>query len=296
MSPADVHIGVESRLIDDYYRFSQRETVGPAQIETGVTRSFRSLEGLVDGLLASSESTHVVVCHGNPDLGLLVPFTQNSPHNATGLLAGALVDLVNAMAHGTLPPFPPDPRLLDAGARMGVDTATVLRLLGKLLLLRTTPPLRRVIHFRACNFGRRTSMLAGYKLLFDAALVTGPTCRMLYVEVLPGPPRPGASIQQLGGQAPTTQRTRRRVFGPASDGTAGPLLLDVRDLDTHTHVDTPLSLLDHPAQAPRWGELLTGRWTNHTANRFVLPLLWQNDESSYHCPLEERYREHFLHV
>lgn len=293
MSPAAVHQGVPSAVIEDYYRFGQRETVGPTQIETGTAQPFASFEGLADGILASAETTHVVICHGNPQQGLLTPFTAQSPHNATGEMVAALAALAQRMAQGIPPPLT-DPALLDAASKMGVDGLAVLRLIGKFVQLALPFGPSRTLHFRACNFGQNTTMLAGYKLLFNAALVTAPTCRMFYVRVPPARPPAGASIPQLAAQAPATQRTRRRMFGPAEDGSAGPLLLDVHDINGHGQVETLQSLLDNPGQAPRWGELLTGRWTNQASSSFVLPLLWRDTESSYHCPLEGGYRERLM--
>ncbi|WP_162907063.1 hypothetical protein [Allorhizocola rhizosphaerae] len=197
----------------------------------------------------------------------------------------ALADLVKALAQGTLPAF--DPRVADAASKMGVDPLAAIALVGKFLQLRQQS---RVVHFRGCNLGRDATMLNGYKLLFNASLITAPTCRMFYIRARPRRTPAGTSIAQLGGRAPTTANTRRRVF-QASDGSAGPLLVDVRDIDGHTRVESPLSQLDTPQQAPRWGELLTGRWTNTAEASFVLPVLWDNAESSYHCPLEDGYRQ-----
>jgi len=56
-------------------------------------------------------------------------------------------------------------------------------------------------------------------------------------------------------------------------------------------VETPLSVAAIPAEAPRWGEILVGRWTNVTDPSFVLPVLWDNSETSYHCPIEVGYRQ-----
>lgn len=288
MQSAVVHIGLVggAQIVNDFYQFSRLETVGPGQIETGVIRTFSTLEGLVDGILASGQQVHVVVNHGNPQQGLLIRFTSTSPHNATGPMANALGELVNALAQGTLPPL--DFRLLDAAAKMGVDPAMALQLLGRFVQLRQQ---QRMLHFRGCNLGQNTSMLHGYKLMFNASVITAPTTRMFYIRVHPRRPPAGTSIGQLAGQRPSTPTTRRRLFAAPSDGSAGPLLVDIRDIDGHTSVESPLSVLDSPAQAPRWGTLLTGRWTNTANPSFVLPVLWNNAESSFHCPLEEGYRQ-----
>src|SRR5205807_51783 len=112
--------------------------------------------------------------------------------------------------------------------------------------------------------------------VFGAAMITAPNCRVFYLRIRPGRPPSGTSISQLAGQAPSTLNTRRRLFQPPSTS-MGPLLVDVRDIDGHTRVDSPLSVLDNPAQAPSWAEILTGRWSN-TASEFVLPVLWNDSE------------------
>jgi hypothetical protein len=292
MGLAPVHNGLAgagAAIADDYYRFSQRETFGPGQIETEATaRAFTTLGELLDHIIASAETTHVIVNHGNPSQGLLIRFTTGSPHNATGPVAATLGNLV---VQGTLPsPF--DPRLLNLAAQMGVDVFAVLQLLGRFVQVAQRRP---ILHFRGCNLGGDTTMLQGYKLAFGAAMITAPNCRMFYLRIRPRRTPTGTTIAQLAGQAPTTPNTRRRRF-PAPSGTpVGPLLADVRDIDGHTQVESPLSVLDDPAEAPIWGELLTGRWTG-TAREFVLPVLWNNNETSFHCPLEVGYRQRLTSV
>lgn len=288
MSPAPVHSGIlgGSLIVNDYYRFSQLETIGPAQIETeSTTRSFSTLDELLDHILATAEQTHIVVNHGSPTQGLLIRFSPNSPYNATGLVAQALANLVDALVQGTLPPF--DGRLLNVALQMGVSPPEALLLLEKFVRVRQRNP---ILHFRGCNLGGNTAMLNFYKLLFGAALITAPNCRMFYLRIRPRRPASGTSIAQLAVQAPSTANTRRRLFQAPGVSSVGPLLVDVRDIDGHTNVDSPLSVLDDPAQAQRWGELLTGRWTN-TAPEFVLPVLWNDFETSFHCPLEVSYRQ-----
>lgn len=206
---AVVHIGIThgAGIVTDYYRLCQRETIGSGQIETGAIRAFGSLEDLLDGIIGSPENTHVIVCHGNPQQGLLTPFTANSPHNATGPMARVLADLVHALQSGTLPPF--DPGLLNAASQMGIDALSALRLVGKLAQVSQRGV---ALHLRACNLGQNDSLAKGYKLAFGAQLLTAPQVRMMYVRINPARPNPGVSITQLGGQAPTTPRTRRRVF------------------------------------------------------------------------------------
>ena len=80
------------------------------------------------------------------------------------------------------------------------------------------------------------------------------------------------------------------MFQPPSESAVGPLLIDIRDIDGHTRVDSPLSVLDEPVHAATWGRLLTGRWDGEERS-FVLPVLWENTEQSFHCPLEVGYRE-----
>jgi hypothetical protein len=295
-----VHIGITegAAIVSDYYQMCQRETLGGGQIETGAIRTFGSLEGLLDGIIASPENTHVVVCHGNPQQGLLTPFTTGSPHNATGLMVGALTALVRALQSGTLPPF--DPTLVNAASQMGIDPVSSLRLVGKLMQVSQRGI---ALHFRACNLGNSDSMARAYKAAFGAGVVTAPKVRMLYIRINPGRPGPGVSIVQLSNQSPTTPpgqgiETRRRVF---FGGALGPLLIDVRDINGHTNVNSPLTLLDQPAQASQWATVLLNRWTGPAGVGFVLPIMWgdrltDGTSVTYHCPLEVGYRERLTFV
>jgi hypothetical protein len=289
---APVHVGISggSGIVNDFYRLSARESIGPALIETETnTRAFTTLEELVDHLAASNEQTHVIVNHGSPTQGLLIKFTANSPHNATGLVAQALSALVAAQAAGTLPIF--DPALVNVAAQMGITPFETVQLLAKLVPLRSR---NLLLHFRGCNLGGNTSLLNGYKLLFGAVVITAPNCRMFYLRIRPAA-RAAASILAMENQPPSTTNTRRRVFRPSGNNPAGPLLVDVRDIDGHTNVDSPLSLAEQPAAVPSWGELLTGRWSG-TGAEFVLPVLWNDTEGSFHCPVEVGYRQRLTTV
>ncbi len=292
---AAVHIGPiggGEPIVADFYRHCQRETVGPGQIETDATaRTYSTLEGLLDGILASGASTHVIVNHGSPDQGLLIRFTSTSPHNATGPIVSALAALTDALAQGTLSPF--DPRVVDAAARMAVDPLTAMNLISRFAQVRARRP---VVHFRGCNLGRDTTMLRGYKAVLGAPMVTAPAARMFYLRIRPRRPPAGTSIPQLAGRPPSAPGTRRRMFPAPADGSVGPLLVDIRDIDGHARVESPLSVLDSPAAAPAWGALLTGRWTGPADGSFVLPALWSNTESTFHCPLEVGFRERLSFV
>jgi hypothetical protein len=295
---AAVHIGVifNAGLVREYFQRCALETPskGAARFPTGEISSFATLEELLDHLLARDETTHVIVNHGNDKDGLLVPFAAGAQHNATGRAIEDLSALANearffllARAH-----LPPDsPKVTRLAPIMGVRPATVARLAEKLAEVRKK---KLRLEIRGCNIGKNATMLKNYKAAFGADAVTAPSCRMFYVRILPHKPRRGTSLGQLSGQQPTTAKTRRRLFA-IPRRLPEPLIVDVRDIDGHTKVDSE-SFMDVPTRAIDWAVEINGIWKQSpqgTGNdRFVLPVMWEDEnDPSYHCPLDVSYRQ-----
>lgn len=289
--PAPVHLGLEdpTNLVADFYRYSSRESIGPALLETeNEPTKYKSLEQLVDHLLASRELTHVVVNHGNAKDGLLIKFTANSPFNATGPMVRPLASLVAAYGSGVLPIF--DPRLVNVAAQMGVSPIESLSLLAKLLQLQSR---KLFLHLRGCSVGADKSLLEAYKVLFGARLITAPRCRMLFHRIKPAF-RPATVITALERQAPRLAKTRRRVFRIGPNPGAGVLLIDVTDVDGHTRVENSSSI-SQVTSVQSFADFLVGRWVG-SKSEFILPVLWCDVEQSYHCPIEFGYRERLVGV
>ncbi len=91
---------------------------------------------------------------------------------------------------------------------------------------------------------------------------------------------------------PTRPRTRRRFFSDPSQGSAGPIIIDITDLDGHTNVQ-PAAFMNDPRHATDWANRFLTTWRQAPAgagnDRFVLPVMWDDLESTFHLPLEPGY-------
>ncbi|WP_343714760.1 peptidoglycan-binding domain-containing protein [Inquilinus sp.] len=277
-------LGARRRLVDDYYLNCGFETVGPGQITTSSPDHYATFEELIDILLRRAEPQQVIVNHGNPSQGLLMPFARGTQFTATGGAIFNLSELANSAEQGPLDPDSFGVR--DTSALMGVPPATTIRIVNKLVALRKK---RLILHFRACNIGGNRGMVSTYKAAFGAAMITFHGCRLLFVEVRPAQIKAGRSIDEFRGFANTVRR-RIRVFDDPI-GLLSPLALQIDDIDGHTRVAT-IAVIEQllAGQAGGWAEFMVRRWRQASPSAFVMPVMWENGELTYHCPLEEGWR------
>jgi hypothetical protein len=313
MADAVVHIGPfpnQDRarpLIRRFYERCALEVVGPGRVSTGDIKVFDTLEELIDNITGRRETFQVVVAHGDPKHGMIIPFTAEGPAraNATGLIIDRLASLVKSWSPsnplGVTSPFSslggsaPDPTLVGLAVDMDVSLAVVGRLVGKLAALKPV-----ILELRGCHLAENGNLglLTGYKNAFKALSVSGPDGRMFYVSVLPHTPK---SPQTMGALATVTLsgRTRRRVFRDDTTpalSQAGPLILDVHDIDGHTQVDTD-AFMSQPAQNGPWAQAINGAWNGPAADGFVTQVIWQDkDTKIYHTPWQVSYRSHIQRV
>ena len=230
----------------------------------------------------------IVVSHGHSEHGLIMKFTQASPHTATGLLIDDLADLADQQAKGQLSEG--DRALKDAAAKMGIKAAGALELVKKLVRLRAK---KRMVHVRGCNLGASKSLMEGYKRAFGLLCITAPNCRNVYSGINTKKPPKGTTVDALGQTGPKTPKTRRRLFTWPQNQKVGSLVIDIRDIDGHTRLDSE-SFLTDPSLASSWGEQLLGTWrqapSGTNSNSFILQIFWDNDETSWHTPLEGGFR------
>jgi hypothetical protein len=290
---AVVHNGLDdgANIVNDYYLFAHRDTdARRGHIETeAATRAFRTLDDLLDHILETPDQTHVIVAHGSPEQGLLIRFRRTSKLDATGPVLGGIADLVDAFAQATRPLS--DDKLNKVASATGLSPFEVRELVAKFARVQERKP---ILHFRGCNLGRNTGTLADLKRVFGAVRITAPNCRMLYIRINPRA-QSADSIARLAAHGNPDPKTRRRSFQPPSTSSVGPLLIDVRDKDGHANVDSPQSFIVRRAEVPTWAEFLLGRWEG-TQGEFVLPILWEDTERSFHCPLEDGYRKRLVDV
>ena len=74
---------------------------------------------------------------------------------------------------------------------------------------------------------------------------------------------------------------------------------DCRIIDGHTRLDSD-SFLKEPGKASFWGEKLLRTWRQApggaNSQSFILQLLWDNNEDSWHTPLEDSLRDKLVIV
>lgn len=296
MTDAVVHIGPlpKRELIARYYRRCGLETIGMGRITVGAQITFDTFDQLLDNMSNRGERFQIVVNHANPNRGLIVPFATGSQFNATG---DVISQLSAAADRGTASVAPNV--VADLASQMGVSRDAALRMVQKLSAVRARTPF---IEFRGCNIGADLGMLERYKRAFGAVSVCGPNCRMFYLPIAPHRPGRGETMRSIAAGRPNTGKTRRRLFEGVSDFTleaAGPLVIDVRDIDGHTQVDNE-AFMDKPGEAVVWAIALNGAWQQASSavgsNEFVLPVLWDNQETTFHAPLDFGFRSHLARV
>jgi hypothetical protein len=269
-------------LVQDFYRGCPFEVIGPGVIPVTTTDTYKTLEELIDLMLAKNDDVIVIVNHGNPSDGLLMPFTAKSQFTATGGVIGNLTTLAGSSGLSVT-----DPGLVNAASLMGIPAADALKLVQKLAQLWAK---KRQIFVRGCNIGQTLSLLTDYRNAFGAVALQAPNCRMFYLRIRPHKPRKGQTIAGLAAATPAAN-TRRRQFTDSS-ATLSPLVIDIRDINGHSQVDTE-SFSDDPSQAAAWGAKLLWKWQGTTSD-FVLQALWDNSLASYATPLETAYTTRFV--
>jgi hypothetical protein len=282
-------MGSRVTIVSDYYRLCGLENIGPGQIEIGSLRSYTTFEGLIDTLLANSEFHQVIVNHGDESVGLLVQLCQESSLRQTGLVIGALAELADLAEKGPLNPNDTDTKLF-LGKVMrdaGVLQAVVNRIVQKLVKLRKKS---LAIHFRACNF-KHDFLARHYKRAFGARIVTFHGTRLLFLRIVPQQFTAGHTVDGELATHPSDATRRFRGFHD-SLGEISSMLIGVLDKDGATHVET-FTLIEHrsPKEILGWAEALIRKWKVKNPLEFVVPVMWDNSEKTFHCPMESGWRE-----
>jgi hypothetical protein len=99
-------------------------------------------------------------------------------------------------------------------------------------------------------------------------------------------------MQKLVKTKVNSPKKRRRAFEDPS-GAMFPIVIDVFDNDGHANVSTE-SFKVPANNAYNWAAKILGQWriapTGANTDRFVLPVMWDNSELSYHVPMEPGYQ------
>jgi hypothetical protein len=286
---ADVQIGPlgsNAHVVTNYYRNCGLETIGPARISTGGLQSYTTFEGLIDLLLTRTGQQQVIVNHGSPMEGLIVPWCPETKTANTRSNIVFFSKMADAIEQGTDNKNNPD-------FQDSLDTITFILQIPQKVALRIATKLAQVrkksliLHFRACNIPNDVAIL--YKQAFRALMITFHPIRLLFLKIKPAPFAAGHSPADFPSKN-NTARDRARVFvDPFGELTT--LVIAVRDIDGHSKV-IDFSFVEQmvPSHIQEWAKTLIGRWSG-LPNEFVLPVMWDNAERSFHCPSEDGWRQ-----
>jgi|GEM_PF-3169344 len=281
-------VGRGQDLIEEYYRQCGLETVGPGQLTVNGMGRYTTFEGLIDALQGSTQPQNVIVNHGSGDDGLLVPMCKETSFNKTGAVISDLSGLADMAAQGPIDPADASVKVLLTGAArdMNVKQEVVLRIVDKLVKLRQK---RLTLHFRACNMDDPV-MVTGYKKAFGAQLISFHGCRLLFMFFVLDQMKRGKHVADFS-DANNTAVARLRTFDDPI-GLLSPMMLALHDIDGHTRVEQESFIEQRtPDQVHGWAEFLVRRWGDPAPDRFVVPIMWDNKELTFHCPLEAGWRQ-----
>jgi hypothetical protein len=282
-------VGPLRHVISNYYNNCGLETIGPGQVVTGPIGYFSTLEELIDLLLARPEFQQVIANHGHLATGLSVPCAKETNFQETGLIIGALSDLAD-MEEG----HPPDPTfdekktLHQLTKLMRVTEAVVFRIVHKLVALRKKP---MVLHFRACHLD--TFYATKYKKAFGALMTTyHSSCSIVYALLRPAPLKPPNWAANEFRRHKSTFTDRFRLFQEPTVGLLSDMLVGI-EYPIMDPKDRPHAFIDdcNPEKISGWATFLLGRWKEAMPKQLVIPVMWDDNETTFHCPREAGWRQ-----
>src|SRR5262249_31451085 len=169
-------------------------------------------------------------------------------------------------------------------------TDAVIRVAEKLQALRRR---KFIVEIRGCNIGANKAMCQQYRRMFGTHMITAPKCRMFYLSLKAKSPGGWEKMKTLMKTKINGSKKRRRVFDDPTSAML-PIVIDVIDIDGHTNVNADTFKVP-PESAFNWGAKLLGQWrtapNGANSDHFVLQVMWENSELTYHVPMEPGYHE-----
>jgi hypothetical protein len=292
----------KSYIIREFYERCGLECVGLIRIPVVNISEFDSLESLVSQMKDRSEWFQVIVTHGDPQKGMLMPLATGGHATGTGgviLPPGqwkakggepSVPELLTGMAQRPTSLNDSDQDVRDVAAAMGVTTDAVQRVAG---LLNALGRRKFIVEVRGCNIGSNATLCQQYRRMFGTHMFTAPKCRMFYLSLTAKSPGSWDKMQKLVQTKINSPKKRRRAFEDPS-GAMLPIVIDVTDNDGHTNISTQTFKVP-PESAFNWATKLLGQWRTAPAgtntDHFVLQAMWENSELTYHVPMEPGYKE-----
>lgn len=268
-------------IVDDYYLETGREPTDKGALPVDRVETFNNtFKHLAETLREKKRSHVVVVVHGTPEVGLIMPIAAE-----TKVSAGAcMLDLVRMVD-----------QLDDTGGK-SVTNALVGRVVNAWSIkentarsladtcwqIRRSPGTCVAVHVRGCDIGQwdgiGDSHIRLLQKLFASAVVSAPICPMFFVGV-----KPGVAKQGIEAYAKKVQpEGRRYIYRRPS---IGPLLLDIRYLGDKSEQH---SAVENQDDVKAWASELQ-ETTSAAKRSFPIAGLWPAAEDDYYLAHEPGY-------
>ena len=210
MLDADVYIAKMDRddVVHDYYRRCGYEMAGPNfLVKANEPQTITCLEDLADKMLKSTAWVQLIVCHGDPVLGLLLPLVKGPRFNKTGQVIHDLAELASHFTEMTNKVKKFEDRVKFVTDVMGVTRDSLQRLVGKLSQLKQTKFTKNIVEIRGCHLAEHEGRLMdAYRKTLGTHMLSAPACRQMYLPINPAnPANPSPKVKQYLGKKSTME-------------------------------------------------------------------------------------------
>ncbi|HET9956271.1 MAG TPA: hypothetical protein VFQ61_17305 [Polyangiaceae bacterium] len=270
----------EFAIVTEYYNRAKHEPTRAGDLPISRVDVFaNTFKSLCDLILAKRPTDVVVVAHGTPDLGLIMPIAP-ATNVSTGYAMPDLVKLVNEVESAGSNKVDSD-RVSGMANDWGISEASALGLARTCAKIRKEISKSLRVHIRGCDIGAKAQHLRAMQRVFNAELVSAPDCAMFYVRVQPGIVK---DVDEYANRTPV--HGRRSLYQDPENPKRGKLLLDIEYLGTKA---TSFSAVAKQAHVGAWADFLLER-PGGAAGSFALAGLWPHDNTLlYWLPHETGY-------
>jgi hypothetical protein len=264
----------EFQIVSQYYALAGFEPTLRGDLLVDRTTTFNNnFKHLAEMILENKRSHVVVVAHGMPDMGLIMPIASTTRVSVGYAMAKLAMLTDELQAKGSVD----SQRLKNAATDWNLSQATITSLLQTCLKIRKTGDIGSVIHVRGCDIGAKLSHLRSMQRLFGASVVSAPDCAMFYVHLRP---------QTADAQATARTRTvlgRRFVYTRPG---VSPFLIDIAYRGARADSYSAIAKL---ADLSHWKAHMYKKDSASANGHYIVAGLWPGDQAVYFLAHESGY-------
>lgn len=266
----------EFSIVSEYYAAAAKEPTRKGLLPIDRTDTFNNtFKSLAETLLAKKRSHVVVVAHGTPEIGLIMPISHETKVSA-GYCLPNLVKVVDQL-DDTDGKSASDSFVKGLSNDWAVPQSTVLSLAKTCRKIRWSDGMCVAVHIRGCNIGKDLAHLRAVQRLFRSVVVSAPDCSMFYVRVKPKATDPDAYAKAKGPVG------RRFVYSRPH------LSKLVLDIDYAAGSASSLSVVGKSADVKGWAKVMHDVSSSNAVSSFVVAGFWPEDSKVYFLAHEAAY-------